>query len=77
MAQFLVRGLDEQVKRALVARAASNGRSMEAEARAILTEAVASRNVALEVMERVQAEGGIDGLEIPERTEPARWVDFG
>ncbi|TFI00476.1 FitA-like ribbon-helix-helix domain-containing protein [Micrococcus lylae] len=77
MAQILVRGLDEQVKQAPVSRAAANGRSMEAEARAILTEAVESRNVALEVMERVQADDGLDGLVVPERTDDARWADIG
>ncbi|OFR87510.1 hypothetical protein HMPREF2863_02495 [Micrococcus sp. HMSC067E09] len=77
MAQILVRGLDEQVKQALVSRAAANGRSMEAEARAILTAAVAPRNVALEVMERGQADDGLDGLVVPERTDDARWADIG
>lgn len=80
MAQILVRGLDEQVKQALVRRAAANSRSMEAEVREILTQAVAPHNVALQVMERVQAEGGIPDLAdlpIPERSDPARGVDLG
>jgi plasmid stability protein len=39
MATITIRNLDEKVKRGLQVRAALNGRSMEAEARAILTEA--------------------------------------
>jgi plasmid stability protein len=40
MATITVRGLDEDVQRRLNQRAAANNRSMEAEARAILSEAV-------------------------------------
>jgi plasmid stability protein len=40
MAQLVVRNLEEKVKRRLAARAKSNGRSMEEEARTILREAV-------------------------------------
>ncbi|WP_202613522.1 helix-turn-helix domain-containing protein [Ornithinimicrobium cerasi] len=40
MATVTVRGLDEEVRRRLKVRAAANNRSMEAEARAILTGAV-------------------------------------
>lgn len=42
MATVTVRGLDEEVRRRLKIRAATNNRSMEAEARAILTEAVSA-----------------------------------
>jgi plasmid stability protein len=37
MAEITIRNLDDQVKRSLQVRAARNGRSMEAEALAILT----------------------------------------
>jgi plasmid stability protein len=37
MATILIRDLDDKVKRSLQIRAATSGRSMEAEARAILT----------------------------------------
>ena len=37
MAMITIRDLDDEVKRGLRVRAAMNGRSMEAEARAILT----------------------------------------
>lgn len=40
MATLMVRGLDEEVRQRLKERAASNGRSMEAEVRAILSAAV-------------------------------------
>ncbi|HLS64804.1 MAG TPA: hypothetical protein VK060_15585 [Ruania sp.] len=43
MATLTVRNLSEQTRRALKERAARNDRSMEAEARAILDEAVAER----------------------------------
>ena len=42
MAQIVVRKLDEAVKERLKMRARDNGRSMEEEARAILTESVAA-----------------------------------
>lgn len=40
MATITVRGLDDEVQRRLKQRAAANNRSMEAEARAILSDAV-------------------------------------
>ncbi len=43
MAQILVRRLDDDVKRRLAARAKLHGRSLEAEARTILLEAVAKQ----------------------------------
>lgn len=42
MGQLLVRNLDDHVKRQLRIRAAQHQRSLEAEARAILTEAIAN-----------------------------------
>lgn len=42
MAQVIVRKLDDEVKERLEARAARNGRSLEAEARAILEEAASN-----------------------------------
>ena len=44
MATLTIRGLPEETKRALKARAASNDRSMEAEVRAILQSAVEPRD---------------------------------
>jgi antitoxin FitA len=79
MAALSIRDLDEGVKRRLQSRAATHGRSMEAEARAILTEAVRepadSAGLFTAVLDRFGALGGVD-LDIPARTEPARAADF-
>lgn len=79
MAGINVRNLDEHVKQRLRVRAARHGRSMEAEARAILTEAVGRddepRDLATALYERFQELGGVD-LEIPPRSTPPRSVDF-
>ena len=71
MATITIRNLDEKVKRALQVRAALNGRSMEAEARAFLTEAVehggatvAEEDLGAAIHKRFAALGGVD-LEIP------------
>lgn len=66
-----IRNLDAHVKRALQRRAAEHGRSMEAEARAIIADAVlpAGEGLVFEFMQAFQEYGGVD-LEIPPR-EPA------
>jgi plasmid stability protein len=79
VAALNIRNLDETVKRRLQVRAARHGRSMEAEARAILTEAVSEPTDAAglftEILDRFGALGGVD-LELPERHEPARAAGF-
>ena len=79
MAALSIRDLDETVKRRLQLRAARHGRSMEAEARAILTEAVSepadSAGLFTALLDRFATLGGVD-LELPERAEPARAADF-
>jgi plasmid stability protein len=79
VAALSIRNLDEVVKRRLQVRAASHGRSMEAEVRAILIEAVRepadSAGLFTEVLDRFGALGGVD-LELAERSEPARAADF-
>lgn len=76
MAAITVRDLDDSVKERLRRQAAANGRSMEAEARAILEAGVsgefagmnigqAFRKVALEL-------GGLDDIEWPSRDESDR-----
>ena len=45
MAELIVRKLDDAAKQRLAARAARNGRSVEAEARAIIEEAAAGETV--------------------------------
>jgi antitoxin FitA len=79
MAALSIRNLDESVKRRLQSRAARHGRSMEAEARAILTEAVEepAENAGLftALLDRFAMLGGVD-LEVPDRIEAARAADF-
>ena len=74
MASITIRNLDEDVKTRLRVRAAGNGRSMEAEARLILRDAVrrkpGSRNLAEAIRARIAPLGGVD-LELPPR-ESAR-----
>lgn len=80
MAAISVRDLDEGVATRLKVRAAQHGRSMEAEVRAILTDAVTDAtdervNLAQAIRERVGAIGGVD-LEIPRRSELPRAADL-
>ena len=65
MASILVRGLDESVKRQLAEQAERHGRSMEAEARDILTKGVTRPNIGLALMQVAQKVGGVDDLPIP------------
>lgn len=79
MASISIRGLDEEVRERLRARAAEHGRSMEAEARAILTEVVtgpSERGLAQALRARFSGLGGVD-LQLPRRSEPPRAADFG
>lgn len=79
MAALSIRDLDDSVKQRLQSRAARNGRSMEAEVRAILTEAVRepadSAGLFTALMDRFDVLGGVD-LELPGRDEPAHAADF-
>ncbi|HEV2241968.1 MAG TPA: toxin-antitoxin system [Streptosporangiaceae bacterium] len=79
MAALNIRNLDETVKWRLQMRAARHGRSMEAEARAILAEAVRepadSAGLFTALLDRFGVLGGVD-LELPGRQEPARAADF-
>ncbi len=74
MASITIRNLDDGVKTRLRVRAASNGRSMEEEARVILREAVdreaEPENLASFIRECFAPFGGVD-IEIPPR-EPMR-----
>lgn len=74
MSAVTIRNLDPRVKAGLQRRAAEHGRSMEAEARAILAEAVLPAGEgALTVLHRTFAGlGGVE-LELPQRG-PAREV---
>jgi antitoxin FitA len=79
MAAISIRNLDERVRERLRVRAASHGRSMESEIRAILTDAVSrpdeSVGLAQALLDGFGAIGGVD-LDLPPRTEPPRWADF-
>lgn len=76
MVSIIVRGLDESVKIQLAAQAQKNGRSMEAEARDILTKGVEKPHIGLALLRAVQEVGGIDDLQTPERADNARAADF-
>jgi plasmid stability protein len=79
MAALSIRDLDETVKQRLLLRAARHGRSMEAEARAILTEAVResadSAGLFTALLDQFSMLGGVD-LELPARAESGRATDF-
>jgi plasmid stability protein len=81
MASLTIRGLDQETKTRLRVRAARHGRSMEAEARHILDEAlttyddVPASGLGSRIHARFAALGGVE-LELPPRTEPPRWVEL-
>lgn len=75
MANITVRNLDDEVQRRLKRRAAEQGRSMEAEARAILTAAVTRGGLAAAWVEATADLRG-DDVPIPPRSAP-RPVDLG
>ncbi|MDQ0613456.1 plasmid stability protein [Microbacterium sp. W4I4] len=77
MASIIVRGLDEAVKVRLAAQAREHGRSMEAEVRDILTRASSRPHIGIALMRVARDAGGVEGLEIPDRSDTARAVDFG
>jgi plasmid stability protein len=79
MAALSIRNLDDTVKHRLRVRAARHGRSMEAEIRAILEEAVAgpetSDDLFTTLLDRFGSLGGVE-LELPARSTPARAADL-
>jgi len=79
MASITIKGLDEAVVHALLRRAAEHGRSLEAEIREILRNAVetpsSTRDLAAAIRARIAPLGGVD-LEIAPR-EPMRGDDTG
>jgi plasmid stability protein len=76
MSAIVVRGLDDVVKKQLVAQANEHGRSMEAEARDILTHGVQRPHIGMALMRAGQELGGVDELRVPARDDEARSVDF-
>jgi antitoxin FitA len=76
MADLSIRNLDDGVRESLRRRAAAHGRSMEAEVRAILTEAVRPESSWLQTWhERFQEAGGID-LDLASRGSSRTPPDF-
>ncbi len=80
MSAVSIRNLDARVKERLRVRAARHGRSMEAEMRAILTDAVSEteedRGLFQALLDRFGELGGVD-LDIPDRTARPRAADLG
>ncbi|NHT16814.1 plasmid stabilization protein [Cellulomonas sp. IC4_254] len=75
MGTVTVRNLDDDIQRRLKVRAARHQRSMEAEARAILTAAVRDTSLARSWLDATRGLRGVD-LELPERGQP-RDLDLG
>jgi antitoxin FitA len=79
MATITIRNLDEKVKRELQVRAAMNGRSMEAEARELITGLVKNhpvggrKGLGTAIHERFAALGGVE-LNIPPRQFSSRQI---
>lgn len=80
MSTLTVRNLDDGLKARLRVRAAENGRSMEAEARAILRSTlVGDAGAGLRLGSRIHerfAGLGADKLEVPPRTDAPRAADL-
>jgi antitoxin FitA len=74
-----IRDFDEDLKARLRVRAAENGRSMEAEVRAILaavlTRQVPDQGMGSRIRQRFSDVGDVS-LQLPPRTERARAVEF-
>ncbi|MGO9029084.1 MAG: FitA-like ribbon-helix-helix domain-containing protein [Acidimicrobiales bacterium] len=79
MAAVSIRNLDDTVRERLRVRAAAHGRSMEAEMRAILAEAVQEPDDNDGLLDALVARfgdlGGVD-LDLPSRSAAPRAVDF-
>jgi antitoxin FitA len=79
MSAVSIRNLDDRVKERLRLRAARHGRSMEAEMRVILTEAVCEpgdeTGLVPALMDRFTQLGGVE-LEIPARTTQPRAAEL-
>ncbi|HUB40723.1 MAG TPA: Arc family DNA-binding protein [Streptosporangiaceae bacterium] len=79
MTTLTIRGLDEETRARLRVRAAHHGRSMEAEVRAILREALAPRAQSLGLGSRIHSRFAAFGdveLDIPARSDVPRAPEF-
>ncbi|MCS5720061.1 Arc family DNA-binding protein [Herbiconiux sp. CPCC 205763] len=74
MAAIIVRNLDDEVRRRIKERATANNRSMEAEARAILTSAVSQNRFVdawLSLTDQLRSDAnGVPELDLPARSLP-------
>ena len=80
MADLSIRNLDDGVRESLRLRAAAHGRSMEAEVRAILTEAVRPGSSWLQTWrDRFEDVGGVELADTPRGSSrrPPDWPDRG
>ena len=79
VAALSIRGIDDEVRERLRIRAAEHGRSMEAEIRSILVEAVSqpetSEGLFITVLNRFGKLGGVE-LDLPKRTTRVRAAEF-
>lgn len=79
MSTITVRNIDDELKAKLRIRAAEHGRSMEAEVRDILRSVLerpgSEKGLGTWMRDHFAEIGGVE-LEIPERSERARYVDF-
>lgn len=77
VATIIISGLDDTVKHALTEQADRNGRSLEAEARAVLAAGIERRpdNIGQALL-GLFAEGQGEGINMPERMELARPMEF-
>jgi plasmid stability protein len=79
MATLTIRDFDDELKAHLRVRAAENGRSMEAEVRAILADALTKPVSNVGMGSRIRArfsDVAVDPLDLPSRTELPRDVEF-
>lgn len=77
MASIVVRGLDPSVKDQLAVQAKEHGRSMEAEVRDILSRAARRPGLGAALLQASAEVGGFDEIQVPDRADQARVVDFG
>ena len=79
MSTMTIRNIDDDLKSKLRLRAAENGRSMEAEVRQILRDAMdksgKEKGLGTLIHEHFADIGGVE-LDIPKRDSPVRYVDF-
>jgi plasmid stability protein len=80
---LVIRDVDEAVLHALQKRASRNGRTIEEEARILLSastfngEGSESPGMARRIHKRFSETGGVSGLATSKRTELPRYADFG